>query len=59
MGQKPEKPDERATKSGRQSLESSPEPKSLSTVNFHRVLADLEWAGRKLSGIPVWSSHAC
>lgn len=59
MGQKPEKPEERATKSRRQSLESSLKPKHLSTVTFHRGLAALAWAGWELLGIPVWSRHAC
>lgn len=59
MGQKPEKPKERATKSRRQSLESSPEPKTLSTVTFRRGLAASAWEGRELLGIPVWSRHAC
>lgn len=43
MGQKPEKPEERATKSRRQSLESFSEPKSLSTLSFHRWLAAVAW----------------
>lgn len=43
----------------RQGLESFTEPKSLSTVTFHRGPAGLAWRGRKWLGIPVRSRHAC
>lgn len=56
--EKPAKPDERATtKRRRQGLESAPKPKSLPTVTFHRGLAALAPAGRKILRIPVWSRH--
>lgn len=59
LGQKPEKPDGGATKSGWQSLESSPEPKNLSTVNFHGGLLAQAVAERKLLGMLVWSTQTC